>query len=251
MPAMPTLSRLGLFYSSPLGLALGLTMATSVSWAQTESKALAPPAELHLSASAHTEVPQDWLVLSLAVQTQAPQAAVVQQQLTAALRAAVAEAIASVKPGHLELSTGGLQVSPRFGREGKINGWQGSAHLVLQGRDAAAIAAVAARLPGMTVTGIEWTLSEAQKKAAETRIQAQAVDNFKNQAQTLTRQFGFARYVLRQVRVGTPEAGNGFEPRMAMVQRNAQMDNPSPQPVPTLAGTAKVVVTITGSIQLQ
>lgn len=235
----------------PLLLALGLASGMPASWAQTDAMP-APGATqqvLHLSASAQTEVPHDWLVLSLSVQKEGVQAAAVQQQINAVLTAAVVAATPSVKPGKIELSTGGMQVSPRYGRDGKINGWQGSAHLIFQGRDASGIATVAARLPDMSVTSIAWTLSEAQKKEAEMRSQAQAVDSFKSKAQSLAQQFGFASYVMKEVRVTTPDAGNGFQPRMAMAQMDAPV--PSSLPVATVAGTAKVAVNITGSIQLK
>lgn len=233
-------------------LACGLVLTMSASWAQADSPA--PVAGtlvqvVHLSASAQTEVPQDWLVLSLSVQKEGPQAATVQQQLNATLSAAVATAQPWVKPGQVALSTGGMQVSPRYGREGKILGWQGSAQLILQGRDAPTLTAVAGRLTDMSVSSIEWTLSDAQRQEAEMRIQAQAVDSFKHKAEALTRQFGLSRYVLREVRVSSPEAGIGFQPRLAIAPMDAAVAPPAP--VPTVAGKTKVVVNLSGSIQLQ
>jgi predicted secreted protein len=90
-------------------------------------------------------------------------------------------------------------------------------------------------------------LSPEQKTAAETRIQAEAVERFQSKAQSLTRQFGFANYNLREVRVSAQEAGEGvIMPRMAMVAMDA-----APSPVPTSAGKSRVVVNILGSIVLR
>ncbi len=202
---------------------------------------------LHLSASAQTEVAQDWLVMSLSVQKEGLQAPAVQKQLNAVLSAALAVASPMAKPGALEVRTGEMNVSPRYWRDGKINGWAGTAQLVLLGRDAEQIATLAARLPEMTVSRIEWRLSAEQKNAAETRIQAEAVARFQTRAQALTQQFGFSAYTLREVRVNAQEASEGsVMPRMAMVQ----MDE-APAAVPTMAGKSRVVVNLTGSIAMR
>lgn len=207
-----------------------------------------PSQVLHLSASAQTEVPQDWLVMVLSVQKEASQAPAVQKQLNTVLAAALAAATPHAKPGRVDIGTGEMNVSPRYGRDGKISGWQGVAQLILQGRDVVQIASLASSLTDLTVAQIDWRLSPEQKKEAESRIQAEAVAQFQSKAQSLTQQFGFARYMLKEVHVSAQEAGEGVMPRrMAMVQ----MDAPSSPPVPTVAGKSRVVVNISGSIQLQ
>jgi predicted secreted protein len=129
-----------------------------------------------------------------------------------------------------------------------MNGWGGSAQLVLQGRDVEQITTLAGRMPDLTVSQIDWRLSPEQKTAAEARIQAEAVAHFQNKAQSLTKQFGFAAYTLREVRVSAQEVGEGVVmPRMAMVQ----MDAPASMPVPAVAGKSRVVVNISGRIVLR
>lgn len=231
--------------------ALGLVSALTLSHAQSEvsgtSHANVPHQMLHLSASAQTEVQQDWLVMTLAVQKEGLQAPGVQKQLNAVVAAALAVAAPSIKSGVLELSTGSMNVSPRYGRDGKITAWQGVAQVVLQGKDAEQITSLASKLQDLTVSQIDWKLSAEQRKEAETRMQAEAVAGFKNKARTLTQQFGFADYTLKEVRVGGQETNEGVMQRMAMVQ----MDAPSTSPVPTLPGKSRVVVNMTGSIQLR
>jgi predicted secreted protein len=208
----------------------------------------APSQVLHLSASAQTEVPQDWLAMVMSVQRDGLQAPAVQKQLNTALAAALAVATPQTQAGSVEVRTGEMNVSPRYGRDGKISGWQGSAQLVLQGRDAVQIATLAGQLTDWTVSQIDWRLSSEQKKEAETRIQAEAVERFQSKAQSLTRQFGFASYTLKEVRVSAQETGEGVMPRRVSM---VQMEAPSASPVPTLAGKSLVVVNISGSIQLQ
>jgi predicted secreted protein len=235
--------------------ALMTALALPVPSVQAQSASSSPHAAhaalnqvLHLSASAQTEVPQDWLVINLSVQKEGLQAPAVQKQLNATLSSALAVATPMAKAGALEVKTGDMNVSPRYGRDGKMNGWVGSAQLVLQGRDAEQITTLAGRLLELTVSQIDWRLSPEQKTAAEARIQAEAVANFQSKAQSLTKQFGFAAYTLREVRVSAQEAGEGLVmPRIAM----AQMDASAPMPMPALAGKSRVVVNIAGSIQLR
>ena len=234
--------------------ALMTALALPVASVQAQSASSSPHAAhaalnqvLHLSASAQTEVPQDWLVINLSVQKEGLQAPAVQKQLNATLSSALA-ATPMAKAGALEVKTGDMNVSPRYGRDGKMNGWVGSAQLVLQGRDAEQITTLAGRLLELTVSQIDWRLSPEQKIAAEARIQAEAVAHFQSKAQSLTKQFGFAAYTLREVRVSAQEAGEGLVmPRIAM----AQMDASAPMPTPALAGKSRVVVNISGSIQLR
>lgn len=229
--------------------ALGLISALTLSHAQSEVSNTSNLSQqlLHLSASEQTEVQQDWLVMTLGVQKEGPQASGIQKQLNTMVAAALAVASPSIKPGLLELSTGSMNVSPRYGREGKINGWQGSAQVVLQGRDAEQITLLASKLQDLTVSQINWKLSAEQRNEAEMRIQTQAVERFKIKARALTQQFGFANYTLKEVSVSGQETGEGVMPRMAMVQ----MDDSAASPVPTLPGKSRVVVNITGSIQMR
>lgn len=207
-----------------------------------------PHQVLHLSASAQTDVAQDWLVINLSTQKEGLHAPAVQKQLNAVLSSALAMATPMTKPGGLEVKTGEMNVSPRYGRDGKINGWMGSAQVTLQGRDVEQLTTLAGRLQELTVSQIDWRLSPEQKAAAEARIQAEAVERFQSKAQSLTKQFGFAAYTLREVRVSAQEAGEGVVmPRMAMA---VAMDA-APAPVPTAAGKSRVVVNISGSIALR
>jgi predicted secreted protein len=242
---------------SAMALALLMVCNSSVAVAQmaNPSSSLAsnalqaePHQVLHLTASAQTEVPQDWLVMVLTVQKDGVQAASVQKQLHAVLGAALAVATPMAKPGAVEVSTGEMNVSPRYGRDGKINAWAGFAQLILQGRDSVQIATLASRLPDSVVSQMDWRLSQEQRVAAESRLQAEAVERFQSKAQSLTQQFGLTAYTLKEVRVNAQETAEGLViPRMAM----AQMDAPSAAPVPTLAGKSRVVVNVSGSIQLR
>jgi predicted secreted protein len=232
----------------PIGSVLAQSAASPLAPHASHEAQTSPQQVLHVSASAQTDVQQDWLVISLSVQKEGLQAPAVQKQLNAVLSSALVTATPMVKPGALEVRTGEMNVSPRYGRDGKINGWVGFAQLVLQGRDAEQITTLAGRLQELAVSQIDWRLSPEQQKMAETRIQAEAVERFQSKAQALTTQFGFAAYRIREVRVSAQEVGEGHVmPRMMAM---AKMDA-SPEPVPTVAGKSRVMVNITGSIALR
>jgi len=204
---------------------------------------------VHLSASASAQVTQDLLVMTLAVQKDGTDAAAVQKQIKTQLASALSLAQGSAQAGLLDVSTGQLSVSPRYGRDGKTNGWTGVAELVLQGRDVERITAVAGRVQGLTVSQMHWEVSPELKRQTESRIQGQAVAQFQARASALASSFGFGSYGLREVRVTNQEtSGEPPQMRMAAMQMDAA---PSPMPVPAQAGQSRVVVNVAGSIQLK
>ena len=97
---------------------------------------------VQLSASAVVDVQQDLVSISLSTTRDGSDAALVQSQLKAALDTALSEARKVAQPGQLEVRTGQFSLYPRQGRDGKQIGWQGTAELVLEGRDIGRIASV-------------------------------------------------------------------------------------------------------------
>lgn len=212
---------------------------------------LNPPLQnvLSLAASGTVEVQQDWLAMTLSTTRDGADAATVQNHLKVALDAALSEARKAAQPGQLEVRTGAFALHPRHGRDGRIAGWQGTAELVIEGRDIAAIAATAARLAPLTVSQVGFSLSREARQRVEGEAQAQAIERFRNRAGELARQFGFAGYTLREVNVSSSDGG-GFRraPMMAAAPVGAAA---SELAVPVEAGKATVSVTVSGSVQLR
>ena len=222
-----------------------LTLAT-VSWAQPSS-ASPPQNVVQLSASAVLEVPHDWLALAMSTSRDGTDAQVVQAHLKTALDAALTEARTSTQPGALQVRTGNFTLTPRRSRDGHINGWQGSAELLLEGRDFARISAVAGRIQTLTVASVAFSLSREQQAAVEAQVQAQAIERFKLRAADIAKAFGFTAYTLREVTVSSSEP-NLPRPRfLAMTASNASMD----AALPVEAGKGVVQVTVSGAVQLK
>jgi predicted secreted protein len=208
-----------------------------------------PPPQnvLQLSASGTVEVQQDLLSMTLSTTRDATEAATVQSQLKAALDAALAEARKSAQPGQLDVRTGNFTLSPRYTREGKINGWQGSTELVLEGRDFPRITETANRITTLTVGGVGFGLSREQRAKVETEAQSIAIENFKQKAGELAKGFGFAGYTLREVSVNANEGGP-IRPRMMAAQAKSFSADAA---VPVEAGKTSVVVNVSGAVQLK
>lgn len=211
----------------------------------------APPQNvLQLSASGTVQVQQDLLVLTLAATKEAADAAGVQTQLKQALDAALAEARRAAQPQQMDVRTGAFGMYPRYGKDGKITGWQGRAELVLEGRDFPRITATAGKIQSMSISQIAFDLSREARAKVETEAQAQAIEAFKARASELARGFGFGGYTLREVAVNSNEMSPGPRPRMMAMEAKAA-SYASDAPVPVEAGKAQVVVTVAGSVQLK
>ena len=207
-----------------------------------------PQNVVQLSASGSVEVQQDLLAISMTTTREGSDAGTVQTQLKAALDAALTEAKKAALPGQLDVRTGNFSLYPRYGRDGKITAWQGTAELVLEGRDFARISTTAGKVQTLTMGSVTFGLSREQRAKVEGEAQAQAIERFKVKAAEIAKGFGFSGYTLREVSVNANDQGFVPRPRvMAMEARAAS----SEAPVPVEAGKSTVLVTVGGSVQLK
>lgn len=230
-------------------MALGLSAwAASPAWARVDPPAASEPARiLGFSASASAEVLQDWVSLSLSHQVEAADAASVQRQLKQVLAKALERARGQAAAGQLEVSTGALQVSPRYDNSGRLSGWAGRAELILAGRDLAGISSLAGKVEGMAVSQVRWSLSTALRQQTEDQVQVQAVQRFRARAQALTEQFGFKEYTLRELQVSEDGAARPILP----MARSLSASMADASPVPLEAARSTVSVTISGTVQFR
>ncbi len=203
---------------------------------------------MQLSANGSLEVSQDLLSMSLSTTRDGADANAVQTQLKTALDAALAEAKKAAQPGLLDVRTGNFSLYPRYGRDGKPIGWQGSAELVLEGSDFVRISSTAGKIQTLTVSNVSFGLSRAQRAVVERDAQALAIQSFKVRATEIAQAFGFSGYTLREVSVNANESGFNPRPRMmAMEAKSVAAD----APVPVEAGKTLVLVNVSGAIQLK
>lgn len=226
----------------------GVAMVVAGSALAQNGAAPVPQNVLQLSAQGSVEVQQDLLQMTLVATRDGADAAVVQSQLKGALDAALQEAKKQAQAGQMDVRTGNFNLSPRYTREGKINGWQGRAELVLEGRDFPRITQAAGRITTLNVEHVGFDLSREQRQRSASEAQKLAIDSFRQKAQELARGFGFADYTLREVSVSDSQDSIGRPRMMAAAQAKSFAAD---APVPVEAGKTTVVVTVSGSVQLR
>jgi predicted secreted protein len=208
-----------------------------------------PQNVVSIQAQGSIEVQQDMLTISMNTTRDGADAAAVQTQLKAALDAALAEAKKVAQPGQLDVRTGNFSMYPRYGRDGKINGWQGTTEMILEGKDFARISTLAGKINTLTLGQVGFSLSREARNRVEGEATAQAIERFKAKAQEVSKAFGFGSYSIREVSVNA--ADQGFQPprgRMFEMQAKSMSADAS---VPVEAGRSTVIVSVGGSVQMK
>jgi predicted secreted protein len=197
-----------------------------------------------LASSATVQTPQDLLTVTLSALREGSDPHSLQTQINTALDAALNIARREAKAGQMEIRTGQFGMNPRYGRDGKLTGWQGSAELVFEGKDFALITATAGKLQSMTLANLSFGLTPEQLQTAQNKAQAQAIAKFSNDAAAVAKAFGFTGYSLLDVQVGANSPGPMLRQRMlaapAMVADSA---------IAAEGGMSQV--TVSGSVQLK
>ena len=224
--------------------------ASALAWAQA-GPLMAPPPQnvVSLSATASTEVNKDWLSIAFSTTREGIDAAVVQSQLRQALDAALAEARKLAKPGQVEVQTGGFSLYPRYApKGGGISGWQGSTELIVQGRDTQAISQLTGRVQTLSIARVAFSLSREAREKVEGDVAAEAIARFRSRADTVSKQFGFAGYTVREVSVSSDAGQMVPQP---MMRAQAVRVGGAEEGLPVEAGKALVTATVSGSVQMK
>lgn len=233
--------------SSAWAAAISAAVAGALATPALAGEAPPPQGVVTLTATATLEVTKDWLSVNLSTTREASDAAQVQLGLKQALDAALKEARAVTKPGQLEVQTGNFSISPRYGSKGTVNGWRGSAEMLVEGRDAAAIGQLTGRIGSLSIARVNWGLSREQREKVEADVTADATARFRLKAEQMARNFGYRGYTLREVTVSANEVMPQPVFAMRAMAAPAAADG---EALPTEAGKANVSVTVSGSVQL-
>lgn len=207
----------------------------------------APNNVVHVSASSTAEAQYDLLSLVLSTTADGTGAQVVQQKLKLAVDSALKAARTGENAEDMSIRTGGFTISPRYDKDGRISGWQGSAEIILEGKDMARIGATAGKVITMTVSSSRFLMSQSLLAQLESKVQGQAIDSFKSKSRQVAQSFGFHNFTLQQVTVNTNNQNPGPRPMMAM--KSMALESAS-SPIPIEAGKGSLMVTVSGTIQL-
>jgi predicted secreted protein len=231
---------------SPLAAA-GAALAFA---AALPARAETPPPQgvLSLTASASVEVTKDLLAVTFSTSKEGADANAVQAQLKQALDAALAEAKKAARPGQVDVQTGAFSLFPRYTNKGGISGWQGTAEIIVDGRDMAAIGQLSGRITTMTVARVAYRLSREASEKVEADVAAEAIARYRAKAGEYAKQFGYGGYSIREVNVTTTEPPQGPMP-MARAQ-TAAMSAPG-DALSVEPGKAQVNASVSGTVQMK
>jgi len=207
-----------------------------------------PQGVLSLTTSATVEVTKDVLAVTFSTTKDGADANAVQAQLKQALDAALAEAKKAARPGQVDVQTGAFSLFPRYTSKGGITGWQGTAEIIVDGRDMAAIGQLSGRITTMTVARVAYRLSREAGQKVEADVAAEAIARYRAKAGEYAKQFGYASYSIREVNVTTTEPPQGPMP-MARAQ-TAAMSTPG-DALSVEPGKAQVNASVSGTVQMK
>ena len=208
---------------------------------------------LGLSASASAEVTRDLLSITFSTARDGSDANAVQALLKQALDAALAEAKKAARPGQVDVQTGNFSLYPRTtstssGGRQTLNGWQGSAEVIVEGRDMAAIGQLVGRITTMTVARVGYRLSREASQRVEADIVAQAIAKYRAAAAEYAKQFGYAGFVIREV---TVSAGDGGPRPLQMARMNAMPASTQGEALSVEPGKETVTASVNGTVQMK
>jgi predicted secreted protein len=207
----------------------------------------APSGVVAITSTASVDVTRDTMEVTLSTMREGTDANAVQVALKQALDKALADAKSAVKPGQLDVRTGNFSLNPRYDKNGKVSGWQGTAELVIDGRDLPAISQLAGRIQSMTIARVSQGLSREKRESTEEGVTAQAIGRYRARAAEVAKHFGYAGYQIREVNVASND--QTIEPMPAAMYRG-KMAMASDEPLPVAAGVTSVSVTVSGTVQL-
>ncbi len=211
----------------PLPL-LALLLLAGPAWASTV---------LHLSDTESVSVPPDMLVATLRAEASASTATAAQQQVNAAIAAAVIRIhqVAAVK----------AQTQGYTAWQPKQQGaWQASQSIRLSATDGPPLLALVGQLQqaGLAISDLEWQLSPAAFRAAQDQASSEALGRLRQKADAAAKTLGLRFESFQRVDLAGPE--------FAPVPRMMAMAAAAPTPPTAIAQDVPVTATVTADVVL-
>jgi len=176
---------------------LTLVMSTGLSASQGTSAVTAS-----LQATASQQVMQDEIRIVFSHEIKGSSASEVNRALAQALEQA--RALVKDLTG-FKLSNGSFRTSPSYNKEGKTDGWQGRAELVLTASDLPQAERAAGILgTALAVSSIQFSLSANKRRQEEKQLLTEVAQAFRDRAQAAALAFGFKAYKILSLDFGSP-----------------------------------------------
>ncbi len=202
---------------------------------------------LTLDATVATDVIPDLAVITLVAEAQGVEAASVTREVQQAINAALAQAKAT--PG-VAAQTGAFATNQRVTNKGVRDGWTVRAELILKANDFAVLGALAGKLAQqkLMIVGTGFELSRELRDREEAALIERAIAAFRSKAQTASRAFGFGKFTLREVNLGSINGdARPTQPRPFSL-RSAASSAADAEPMAIEGGKVTLTLTVNGSI---
>jgi predicted secreted protein len=182
-----------------------------------------------LQASASKLVLQDEVRIVFAHEAKGKTAAEVNRVLAQAIDQA-REAVKNITG--FTLSSGGFRTSPIYIKDGRTDGWQGRAELVLTSKDlTAAEGALSVLGSKLAISNIQFSLSTTKRREEEQALLIEVAQAFQTRAQAAALAFGFKSYKI----VSLDLNGQGASSNGPMLTRSA-----APMSAPNVSDSIKL-----------
>lgn len=226
------------------GLAAGAALSIAAVAPAAAEQAPAGPL-LRVDAQAQREVTDDIAVVVFFVERDGPEPSALQAAVNPVLQASLAEL---KRDPALQVRSGRYLTQPRYGREGRIEGWRVRGELIAESGDVAAVSKASSTLAGrMNVGSIGFRLSAEQRDRTERELTVEAATRFQEKARAAARALGYADVEL--VEANLSSSGH---PGVPMMRAAMAKDTLAPEaaPVPLEPGRSQVSVGFNGSFRL-
>jgi predicted secreted protein len=196
-----------------------------------------------LSAQAEREVPNDLLSATLAAEAEGAEPAQLADGVNRTMQRALATAqgYRSVKA-----QSGGYQTFPVYDKN-RVVRWRVRQELRLEAADFSAATELIGKLQAsLVVTGLTLSVSNEARRKAENALIPEALASFDERARVVRDAMKAKGYRMRALQLSP---GGGAPPRPMMTM--ARMAENSPVPPAVEPGSTRILVTVSGTIQLQ
>ncbi len=204
-----------------------------------------PMRRIDFSVQASREVANDWVRAVVGVTDEDENAAKLADRVNQAMAWALERARA--RSGITAKSAGYSTFPVHDPRKGERRFWRASQDLLLEGADARAMSELLGELQSrVQLRSLDFTVSPAQRRKVEDELIDEALAAFLARADRVRQRLGGRGYEIVQISVGT---SGGFPPvpvMRAMAMEAKDMAAPALE-----AGTSEVLVSASGSIQLE
>jgi predicted secreted protein len=197
---------------------------------------------VNLNAQVSSKLPNDEMVVTVGAVRSGQNVAALNEAVLADLNYAVktAKAVPGVKA-----QLGSVYTSQDW-REGHQVGWQVSGEVVLTSQDIPALATLAGNLgQKLQLRGVNFQLSEAKRRAEETRLLGEAASAFRTKSAAAAQAFGYQKYEIEELAINPGEPS--FPRPMAL--KSAGIASTA-APLPAEGGTSEVTITVTGRVRM-